>query len=70
MTIFKTCGLLILTLLISGCGNKAIYLQGGTVCVLEKSVKVQASVPDSTGKLVPNTLVELPVGTEFRYSGK
>jgi hypothetical protein len=56
-------------LFLSGCGSKAVYLQSGTVCVLEKPVTVQASVPDSTGKLVPNTTVSLPVGTEFRYSG-
>ena len=55
--------------LLSGCGSKAIYLKSGTVCVLEKPVTVQASVPGADGKLVPGTVVELPVGTEFKYNG-
>lgn len=65
----KMIGLLLLIAL-SGCGSRAVYLQGGTICVLEKPVTVQASVPDSNGKLVPNTSITLPTGTEFKYSGK
>lgn len=70
MRICKIFGMLTLILLTSGCGSKAIYLKSGTVCVLEKSVKVTASVPGADGKLVPGTVVELPVGTEFKYTAK
>ena len=63
---FKAIGL-ILMLGLSGCGSRAVYLKSGTVCILEKEVKVQASVPGADGKLVPNTALTLPVGTEFKY---
>jgi hypothetical protein len=60
--------LIALSVLLSGCGTShAIYLKSGTVCVLEKETTVQASVPDSTGKLVSGTILILPVGTEFKY---
>lgn len=68
MTIFSKLGILLAVMLsLSGCGSHAIYLKSGTVCVLEKEVTVQASVPDSTGKLQPGTTIVLPVGTEFKY---
>ena len=69
MRIFKTIFPMLLLLALSGCGSKAIYLKSGTVCVLEKTVTVQAAVPGADGKLVPGTVVELPVGTEFKYNG-
>lgn len=64
---FKTIGILATVLLISGCGNTAVYLRAGTVCVLEQPVKVIAAVPGEDGKLMPHTAIELPAGTEFRY---
>lgn len=64
---FKMILTLMSVVILSGCGNHALYLRGGTVGVIEKPVNVIASVPDSTGKLVPGTTVELPAGTEFKY---
>ena len=61
--------LLMLLTVSSGCGSRAVYLQSGTVCILEKSVTVVASVPGADGKLIPGTSVNLPAGTEFRYGG-
>lgn len=52
-----------------GCGSHALYLKAGVECVLEKPVTVQASVPGADGKLVPNTQLELPAGTLFKYGG-
>ena len=66
MKLFKMIGL-VLVLLISGCGNRAIYLRSGTVGVIEKPVSVLAAVPGEDGKLVPGTVIELPAGTEFKY---
>lgn len=64
---FKKIGIMSLLVFISGCGSRAVYLKGGTVCVLEKEASVTASVPGADGKLVPHTVVTLPVGTEFKY---
>ena len=69
MRICKLTLILTLVSLFSGCGSKAIYLKSGTVCVLEKSVTVQAAVPGADGKLNSGTVVELPIGTEFKYNG-
>ena len=69
MRTFKLTLIWTLASLLSGCGSKAIYLKSGTVCVLEKSITVQAAVPGADGKLVPGTMIELPMGTEFKYNG-
>ena len=67
---FSGIGIVAILTLSSGCGSSAVYLKGGTVCVLQQEATVIAAVPDSTGKLIPDTRLVLPVGTEFKYQGK